>query len=79
MTRREERIKYTQTFKGKDVENEELKDIIRLAILDGAIWADNSLMDKISLYIKDNFRNYGLTPSSMKCLIEDLNENILNN
>ena len=46
MTRQEEIIKYSQSFIGKDIENEELKDIIRLAILDGAIWADKTITDR---------------------------------
>ena len=41
MTKRDEEIvQYAMSFKGKDVEDEELKEIIRLAIIDGAKWAD---------------------------------------
>ena len=40
MTREEEILEYSKTFKGKGMENEELKEIIRLAIIDGATWAD---------------------------------------
>lgn len=40
MNREEEILEYSKTFKGKGMENEELKEIIRLAIIDGALWAD---------------------------------------
>ena len=40
MTRKEEIINYANSFKGEGVENEELKETIRLAIIDGALWAD---------------------------------------
>ncbi len=40
MERLDEIINYSKSFKGKGMENEELKEIIRLAIIDGAIWAD---------------------------------------
>lgn len=40
MTRKEEIINYANSFKGKGIENEEIKEIIHLAIIDGALWAD---------------------------------------
>ena len=40
MTRNEQIKTYANSFKGKGVENEELKELIRLAIIDGAKWAD---------------------------------------
>lgn len=40
MTREEQIMEYANSFKGKGMENEELKDIIKLAIIDGAKWAD---------------------------------------
>ena len=46
MTRKEEIINYANSFKGKDIENEELKDTIRLAIIDGALWADKTMIEK---------------------------------
>ena len=52
MTRREERLKYAMSFKGKDIDIEELKDNIRLAILDGATWADATMIDKACEWIK---------------------------
>ena len=42
MTREEEILEYANTFKGKGMESEELKEIIRLAIIDGATWADEN-------------------------------------
>lgn len=41
MTREEQILEYADSFKGKGMESEELKEIIRLAIIDGAKWADN--------------------------------------
>lgn len=52
MTRQDERVKYAMSFEGKGMENEELKDIIRLAILDGTIWADNTMIDKACKWLK---------------------------
>lgn len=40
MTRKEEIINYAKSYQGKGIESEELKDIIKLAIIDGALWAD---------------------------------------
>lgn len=40
MTREEQIFEYANSFKGKGIENDELKEIIRLAIIDGAKWAD---------------------------------------
>ena len=42
MTRQEEILNYANSFQGIGMENEELKEIIRLAIIDGAMWADNN-------------------------------------
>lgn len=44
MTREEQILEYANSFNGKGVESEELKEIIRLAIIDGAKWADNHPM-----------------------------------
>lgn len=44
MTREEQILEYANSFKGKGMEIEELKEIIRLAIIDGAKWADNHPM-----------------------------------
>ena len=46
MTRKEEILNYVNSFKGKGMENEELKEIIRLAIIDGAMWADQTFIEK---------------------------------
>lgn len=40
MTRKEEIVNYANSFNGKGMENEELKEVIKLAIIDGALWAD---------------------------------------
>lgn len=40
MTREEQIFEYANSFKGKGIESDELKEIIRLAIIDGAKWAD---------------------------------------
>ena len=40
MKRQEQIIDYTNSFSGKCVENEELKETIRMAVIDGAEWAD---------------------------------------
>ena len=40
MTRHEEILEYANTFKGEGTEREELEEVIRLAIIDGALWAD---------------------------------------
>lgn len=40
MNRREQIIDYANSFKGNGVENEELKETIRMAVIDGALWAD---------------------------------------
>ncbi len=42
MTRTEQIVEYANSFKGKGMENDELKEIIRLAIIDGAKWADEN-------------------------------------
>ncbi len=52
MARKEEIVNYAQSFKGKGMEIEELKDIIRLAIIDGAIWADKTMIDKVCEWLK---------------------------
>jgi hypothetical protein len=52
MTRKEERIHYAMSFQGKGMDNEELKEIIRLAVLDGATWADaNPSEENIAMYL----------------------------
>ena len=40
MKRQEQIIDYANSFKGIGVENEELKETIRMAVIDGAEWAD---------------------------------------
>ena len=40
MTREEQIVEYANSFKGKGIESDELKEIVRLAIIDGAKWAD---------------------------------------
>ena len=40
MTREEQIVEYANSFKGKGIESDELKEVIRLAIIDGAKWAD---------------------------------------
>ena len=40
MTREEQIVEYANSFKGKGIESDDLKEIIRLAIIDGAKWAD---------------------------------------
>lgn len=55
MARKEERLQYALTFKGKGMENEELKESIRLAILDGATWADATMIDKACEWLQRNF------------------------
>jgi len=47
MARTEEILNYANSFKGKGMENEELKEIIRLAIIDGAMWADTNPDEKM--------------------------------
>ena len=51
MARKDERLKYALSFKGKGMENEELKENIQLAILDGAVWADKTMIDKACEWI----------------------------
>lgn len=46
MKRSEEILRYAASFKGKGMESEELKETIRLAIVDGANWADRTMMEK---------------------------------
>lgn len=52
MTRTEEILNYANSFKGKGMENEELKEIIRLAIIDGATWADQTFIEKACQWFK---------------------------
>lgn len=40
MNRQEQIVSYANSFKGIGVENEELKETIRMAVIDGALWAD---------------------------------------
>ena len=40
MTRQEQIIDYANSFKGYGIENEELKETIRMAVIDGALFAD---------------------------------------
>ena len=63
MTREEEILEYANSFKGKDMESEELKEIIRLAIIDGAKWADRhpikfSLPSNLDEAAKEYLREY---------------------
>ena len=59
MTREEEILNYANSFKGKGMENEELKEIIRLAIIDGAMWADKhptAFIEKACSWLKNNLQ-----------------------
>ena len=47
MTRKEEIINYANSFKGKGMESEELKEIIQLAVIDGAMWSDKNPDEKM--------------------------------
>ena len=69
MTRKEEIIKYSNSFEGKGVENEELKEIIRLAIIDGAMWADKTMIAEIEKRMDDL---YPQLPDASKVLNEDI-------
>lgn len=69
MKRKEEIVNYAKSFKGKGMENEELKDIIRLAIIDGALWADKTMLDKVCEWLKYNLPYSSKPPYQ---LIEDL-------
>lgn len=51
MARKEERLKYALSFEGKGMENEELKENIQLAILDGAVWADKTMIEKACKFL----------------------------
>ncbi len=56
MARTEEILNYANSFKGKGMENEELKEVIRLAIIDGAIWADThptAFIEKAVKFLKE--------------------------
>ena len=59
MTRKEERVQYAMSFEGKEMENEELKENIRLAILSGAIWADKTMIEKASKWIATHLLGLG--------------------
>lgn len=59
MKRTKEILNYANSFKGKGMENEELKEIIRLAIIDGAMWADKTMIEKVCDYLKKLvYQNY---------------------
>ncbi len=55
MARKDERLKYALSFKGKGMENEELKEEIKLAILDGAVWADKTMIEKACKWLSKHF------------------------
>jgi hypothetical protein len=61
MTRKEERVNYALSFKGKDMENEELKESIQLAILDGAVWADKTMIEKTYEWLRKGGSGWYLT------------------
>lgn len=62
MTRDEQIKQYAMSFKGKDMENEELKEIIRLAIIDGATWADaNPVQPSLPSNIDEAAEEYAYT------------------
>ena len=66
MTREEQIVEYANSFKGKGMENDELKEIIQLAIIDGAKWADaNPVQPSL--------------PSNLKEAAEEYQNNILDN
>lgn len=69
MARKEDIVNYAKSFKGKGMENEELKDIIRLAIIDGALWADKTMVDKVCEWLKCNLLYSSKPPYQV---IEDL-------
>ena len=46
------------SFKGEGIDIEELKDNIRLAILDGATWADTTMIDKACEWLKSHINDY---------------------
>ena len=64
MSRKEERVNYAMSFEGKGMDNEELKENIRLAILDGATWADKTILDKMEEYLRANLWEV----ASMDCI-----------
>ena len=78
-TSKDERIKYAMSFKGKGMENEELKDTIRLAILDGTTWADKTMIERacdwltlnIGMLLKVLDVEYNTNETDVKDFIED--------
>lgn len=58
MTRKEEIVNYANSFKAKGMEIEELKEVIRLAIIDGATWADKTMLVKATEWLSANLHRY---------------------
>ena len=69
MTRKEERVKYAMSLQCKGMEDEELKEIFRLAVLDGAKWADSTLIEKAAKWLASNVRCDGYTLQAKAKLI----------
>lgn len=63
MARKKEIVNYAMSFKGKGMENEELKETIRLAIIDGAMWADETMIEKACEFIKKHHQDYSFWDS----------------
>lgn len=57
MSRSEERVQHAMSFEGKDIESDELRETIRLAILEGSIWADKTMLDRACEYLEPVFKN----------------------
>ena len=59
MTRDKEILAYAKSFQGKGMENDELREIIQLAIIDGAKWADShSQQQQLSSDVKESANRY---------------------
>lgn len=71
MTRKEERVKYAMSLQCKGMEDEEQKEIFRLAVLDGAVWADKTMIEKAAQWLASNVRCDGYTLQTKSKLISD--------
>ena len=71
MKRKEERLKYALSFKGQGMENEELKENIQLAILDGAVWADKTMIDKACEWLKKHINDYLVKGRDIDYMFDD--------
>ena len=84
MTRQEQIKAYANSFTGKGMENEELKEIIRLAIIDGATWADEHpylTVDDIVLLDSLLIEEWHKPTSNLKyeCVLKEFNKRKLMN